>query len=52
MEHLNKSTKCHGGISGIISCPKTLLKLCLTAHRCRDRTLGSSYQHINYTTPS
>ena len=31
MEHLNKSTKGQVGISGITSCPKTLLKFCLTA---------------------
>jgi hypothetical protein len=30
MEHLNKSTKGQGGISGITSNPKTLLKFCLT----------------------
>jgi len=30
MEHLNKSTKGQGGISGITSYPKTLLKFCLT----------------------
>ena len=31
MEHLNKSTKGQGGISGITSYPATLLKFCLTA---------------------
>ena len=31
MEHLSKSTKGQGGISGITSCSKTLLKFCLTA---------------------
>ena len=30
-EHLSKSTKGQGGISGITSCLKTLLKFCLTA---------------------
>ncbi len=31
MEHLNKSTKGQGGISGIATSPATLLKFCLTA---------------------
>ena len=31
MVHLSKSTKGQGGISGITSCPKTLLKFCKTA---------------------
>ena len=31
MEHLKKSTKGHGAISGITSYPATLLKFCLTA---------------------
>ena len=31
MEHLNKSTKGQGGISGITSYPATFLKFCLTA---------------------
>ena len=31
MEHLNKFSKGQVGISGITSCPKTLLKFCLTA---------------------
>ena len=31
MEHLNKSTKGQGGISGITTNPATLLKFCLTA---------------------
>ena len=30
MEHLNKVTKGQGGISGITTCPQTLLKFCLT----------------------
>ena len=48
MEHLNKSTKGEGGIFGITSSPKTLLKLCLTGPELSrlaeetDQLLGTS----------
>ena len=59
MEHLSKSTKGQGGIFGITSCSKTLLKFCLTGPELarlsfyRDRAIGYTFQqcrHINNST--
>ena len=45
MEHLNKNTKGQGGISGITSYPKTLLKYCLTAPELA--RLATEMEHLS-----